>query len=130
MGRYWFATACAAAIVHKTTFFCLYYFQVLRVTFTRKEIPVQSINVSSMWSFNSNTFFRVYYHRSCIKYLPSSIPQIQQSNFVSLLEGDVSVSQNVSSMITPKPSSQHPMQRALLDLEKGLGNEKHTFLKI
>ena len=60
-------------------------------------------------------------------YLPSSIYKIQQSNFISLLEGDVSVSQNVSCMSTPKPSSHHPMQRALLDMEKGLGNKKHTF---
>lgn len=30
-------------------------------------------------------------------------------------------------MSTPKPSSHHPMQRALLDMEKGLGNKKHTF---
>ena len=61
-------------------------------------------------------------------YLPSSIPKIQQSNFVSLPGGDASASQNAPSMSTPKPSSQHLVQRALLDLEKGLGNKKHIFL--
>ena len=66
--------------------------------------------------------------RDISAYLPSSIPKIQQSNFVSLPGGDASASQNVPSMSTPKPSSQHPVQRALLDLEKGLGNKKHIFL--
>ena len=66
--------------------------------------------------------------RDISAYLPSSIPKIQQSNFASLPGGDASASQNVPSMSTPKPSSQHLVQRALLDLEKGLGNKKHIFL--
>ena len=66
--------------------------------------------------------------RDISAYLPSSIPKIQQSNFVSLPGGDTSASQNVPSMSTPKPSSQHPVQRAPLDLEKGPGNKKHIFL--
>ena len=66
--------------------------------------------------------------RDISAYLPSSIPKIQQSNFASLPGGDASASQNVPSMSTPKPNSQHLVQRALLDLEKGLGNKKHIFV--
>ena len=61
-------------------------------------------------------------------YLPSSIPNTQQSNFVSLPGGDASTSQTVPSMNTPKASSQYQVQRILLDLEKGLGNKRHIFL--
>ena len=42
-------------------------------------------------------------------YKKSSVPKIQQSNFVYLLERDASVSQNVPSMSTQKPGSQHPV---------------------
>ena len=66
--------------------------------------------------------------RDISAYLSSSIPKIQQSNFVSLPGGNAFASQNVPSMSTPKPSSQHQVQRVPLDLEKGLGNKKHNFL--
>ena len=71
-------------------------------------------------------FFVFHVCRFNTIYKKSSVPKIQQSNLVSLLERDTSVSQNAPSMSTPKLGSQHPVQRAL-NLENGLGNKKHAF---
>ena len=63
-------------------------------------------------------------------YLPSSVVKIQQNNFVSLPEEDISVTHIKKVKIYFLPHvwhSQLPVQRAFLDLEKGLGNRKHTF---
>ena len=60
--------------------------------------------------------------------LPNSVPQMVEESFVSLPGGNASIGKNIPSASTPKPPSQHPIQKALIDLENGTGNKKHIFL--
>ena len=60
--------------------------------------------------------------------LPNSVPQMVEESFVSLPGGNASIGKNIPSASTPKPPSQHPVQKALKDLENGNGNKKHIFL--
>ena len=78
-------------------------FQLLRLltaTITMKETPVQSVNfqLSVQCGPSTPTHSIEFCHRICIMYLPSSVLKIQQNNFVSLPEEDVSVTQIVSCM--------------------------------
>ena len=60
--------------------------------------------------------------------LPNCVPQMVQESFVSLPGGNASIGKNIPSTSTPKPPSQHPVQKALKDLENSIANKKHIFL--
>ena len=51
-----------------------------------------------------------------------------EESFVSLPGGNASIGKNIPSARTPKPSSQHPVQKVLKDLENSIGNKKHISL--
>ena len=51
-----------------------------------------------------------------------------EESFLSLPGGNASIGKNIPSASTPKPPSQHPIQKALKDLENSTGNKKHIFL--
>ena len=51
-----------------------------------------------------------------------------EKSFVSLPGRNVNNGKNIPSARTLKPTSQHPLQKALKDLENSISNKNHIFL--
>ena len=88
---------------------------------TQQLFPPKQFIVESVPSINSE-------QSSPRNVLPDSIPQMMEKSFVSLPGGNASIGENIPSASTPKPLGQHPVQKALKDLENSIGNKKHIFL--